>query len=336
MTADSSIGLGCGQFPSVVTIRRPRHLKGMTGPFHSGEREMQHRAGLEGEARDVGRIIAGSLTPAMARFLARQRLAVASTVDAGGSVWASVLTGLPGFISADGASGLRVEAQPTAGDPLIANLGGQGRPEVGLLVLDPQTRQRMRINGVVERFGGGGMQIGIRQAYGNCPKYIQLREAEPDARPTRVRPPTITARLDARQRAWIESADTLFIASFHPTGGADASHRGGRPGFVRMDGGRRVVFPDHSGNAMFNTLGNLVEYPRAGLLLVDFAKGDVLQLSGGATVEEDRTVVLDVEEVRETRAASPLRMRLLEYSPANPPVTRRVGQTSNAEKEDMP
>ncbi len=128
--------------------------------------------------------------------------------------------------------------------------------------------------------------------------------------------PRVTSRLDSRQGAWIGNADTLFIASFHPEGGADASHRGGFPGFVRVIGDDQLVFPDYPGNAMFNTLGNLAEYPRAGLLFVDFTTGDVLQITARAHVESDFDVRLDVDEVRETRAASPLRFRLVEYSPA--------------------
>jgi hypothetical protein len=80
----------------------------------------------------------------------------------------------------------------------------------------------------------------------------------------------------------------------------------------------QLVFPDYPGNAMFNTLGNLAEYPRAGLLFVDFTTGDVLQITARAHVEPDFDVRLDVDEVRETRAASPLRFRLVEYSPAIP------------------
>jgi predicted pyridoxine 5'-phosphate oxidase superfamily flavin-nucleotide-binding protein len=314
----------------------------MTGPFHSGEREIQRRAGVVEEAQDVGRIIGGTLTPAVGRFLARQRLAVASTLDAGGRVWASLLSGVPGFISPDGTAGLRIAARPIAGDPLEANLAKGGRPEIGLVVLDPQTRQRMRVNGVIGatgvigRFDDSGFRIDIRQVYGNCPKYIQLREAETDAPRAKLRPPTVTGRLDERQREWIGTADTLFIASFHPQGGADASHRGGRPGFIHVIGDGRLVFPDYPGNAMFNTLGNLVEYPRAGLLFVDFATGDVLQLTGTVALDDSRSVTFDVQEVRETRAASPLRMRLVEYSPASPRVTPQAGEASNDEKENIP
>ena len=294
----------------------------MSSPFHPGEREVQRRAGLAEEASSVGGIIARDVTPAIARFLARQRLAVAASLDAGGRVWASLLTGPPGFLAPAGPQRLRIAAAPIAGDPLGENLGAGGRRDLGVVVLDPRTRQRMRVNGT-GRLDDHGVEIDIRQVYGNCPKYIQLRESEGDVPPAPSAPRVATS-LDARQRGWIAAADTLFIASFHPEGGADASHRGGRPGFVRILAPDRLAFPDYPGNAMFNTLGNLVEYPRAGLLFVDFTSGDVLQLAGTARVEEDRTVLFDIEEARETRAASPLRFRLLEYSPANSPLSQEA------------
>ena len=286
--------------------------------FHSGEREVQRRAGVADEARAVGRGIGRTLTPPVARLLARQRLAVASSLDADGRVWASLLTGPAGFLSPADPSHLRIAARPIPGDPLGPNLAV--RPELGLLVIDPQTRQRMRFNGSARR-SAEELTLDLDQVYGNCPKYIQLREAEPDGL---VAPeaPRVTSHLDARQRATIGNADTLFIASFHPEGGTDASHRGGFPGFVSILGDDRLVFPDYPGNAMFNTLGNLAEYPRAGLLFVDFATGDVLQTSGRARLEPDFSVRLDIDEVREMRAASPLRFRLVQFSPAIAALTR--------------
>jgi len=297
----------------------------MSSPFHPGEREVQRRAGLTEEASSVGRIIARDVSPAIARFLARQRLAVGASLDAGGRVWASLLTGPAGFLAPAGPQHLRIAAAPVAGDPLGANLVAGGRRALGLVVLDPSTRQRMRVNGI-GRLDDHGLQIEIRQVYGNCPKYIQLRESEADVPPAASGPsaPRVATSLDARQRGWIAAADTLFIASFHPEGGADASHRGGLPGFVRILAPDRLAFPDYPGNAMFNTLGNLVEYPRAGLLFVDFTSGDVLQLTGTARLEEDRTVIFDIEEARETRAATPLRFRLVEYSPARPPLSQEA------------
>jgi predicted pyridoxine 5'-phosphate oxidase superfamily flavin-nucleotide-binding protein len=130
----------------------------------------------------------------------------------------------------------------------------------------------------------------------------------------------VTTALDARQQAFIAAADTFFIASHHPERGADASHRGGRPGFARVEDAGTLAFPDYPGNNMFNTLGNLVGYPQAGLLFLDFEGGDQLQVTGRTQVIETPApgVRFFVDEVRETRGGSRLRWALVEPSPANP------------------
>lgn len=286
------------------------------GPFHGGEIEVQRRAGVANEAQAVGRIVSESISPAAGRFLAAQRLAVAASVDAAGRPWASILSGHAGFLSVIDERLLRVGAVPADDDPLAENL--RSRPELALLVIDPQTRRRMRFNGR-GLLADDSVFVLTDQVYGNCPKYIQRRRLAGDA-VSRRGPAVRSTGLDERQRAWISSADTLFIASFHPAGGADASHRGGNPGFVRVQDERRLVIPDYPGNAMFNTLGNLIEYPRAGLLFLDFASGDTLQLTGRAELRPGpaRAVAFEVDEVRETPAGHRLIWDLLEYSPSNP------------------
>ena len=131
-----------------------------------------------------------------------------------------------------------------------------------------------------------------------------------------------TRALSSRQQDWVRRADTLFVATFHPDGGADASHRGGQPGFVAVHGGKRLSFADYPGNGMYSTLGNLLHHPHAGLLFVDFTSGDALQLAGRASVGPDFSVTFEVEAVRETRRATSLRYTLVEYSPANPPLSQ--------------
>jgi hypothetical protein len=90
---------------------------------------------------------------------------------------------------------------------------------------------------------------------------------------------------------------------------------------VRVRDERTLEFPDYPGNNMFNTLGNLVVHPRAGLLFVDFERGDLLQLTGSARIlwEPETTVRLTVEEIREVEAGCPLRYELVEPWPGNPP-----------------
>ena len=287
-----------------------------TGRFHAGETFVQRMAGLAEEAETVGRIVGDSLAPAVARFLRDQRLAVAASLDVAGRPWASVLSGPAGFLRALDHRRLSIGAIPPDDDPLAANL--RARRELGLLVLDPQTRRRMRLNGEAS-LTRDGVLLRTEEVYGNCPKYIQKRVLRGDVDDPRGRA-EVGSRLEARHRDGIARADTLFLASFHPDSGADATHRGGRPGFVQVAGDRRIVVPDYPGNAMFNTLGNLHEYPRVGVLFVDFETGDTLQLTGRATLlfEPERRLAVEVDEVRETSRGHRLRWDLVEYSPANP------------------
>jgi predicted pyridoxine 5'-phosphate oxidase superfamily flavin-nucleotide-binding protein len=300
-------------------------------PYNEGEREMQRRAGTRRAAETIGGGIGVELPRGADRFLARQRLAVAASLDADGRVWASLLAGPPGFVQPVDRRLLRLAARSVPGDPLPGNL--EARPELGLLVLDPTTRQRMRFNGR-GMLRPEGIFLLADQVYGNCPKYIQLRRPEADGEPA-AGPPRRSTTLDERQRFAIARADTFFVGSFHPGGGADASHRGGRPGFVRVLGDDRLAFDNYSGNGMFNTLGNLVAHPRAGLLFLDFETGDVLQVAGRARIEPDFATVVDIDEVREARGASPLRYRFVEMSPSNPPLSREGGAgISSAEPDD--
>jgi hypothetical protein len=173
-----------------------------------------------------------------------------------------------------------------------------------------------------------GFTLAVRQSFGNCAKYIQRRAVQPAPRaPGDVE---TLAGLDAAACDLIAQADTLFVAShsrpgIDAAGGPDMSHRGGRPGFVRLDGDTLVI-PDFSGNRYFNTLGNFLGEPRAALLLVDFATGDLLQLQGRATIEWDaapdmvagaeRQWRFDVVRGWRRRAALPLRWSFVDYSPA--------------------
>ena len=136
-------------------------------------------------------------------------------------------------------------------------------------------------------------------------------------------------RLREEQQQWIRAADTFFVASHHPDGGADASHRGGHPGFVHVLNANRVIWPDYSGNTMFQTLGNIASNSQAGLLFIDFESGSTLQLTGKARIIWDRErtarfpgaerlVEFDLEEAIEIAGASPLGWRFMGHSPLNP------------------
>ena len=300
----------------------------MGEPFHPGEIAVQERAGVRGMARKIGTGIHSEIPPRAKEFLFDRDFAVVASVGPRGSVWASLLTGAPGFLEAVDETRLRVRSSPLPGDPLAEGLHDGGA--VGLVVIDLQARRRIRLNGIVE-LRSEGFDLVTREVFGNCHKYIQSRVLEDAAVEAPLRAPTVarTNGIDATRQAWIQSTDTFFIATVHPTAGADASHRGGEPGFVRVIDERRLAWPDYAGNNMFQTLGNLAADGRSGLLFVDFERGDTLQLTGRARVDweparagefpgAERVVDFEIAESIEIRGRGTRRFRLLERSPFNP------------------
>jgi predicted pyridoxine 5'-phosphate oxidase superfamily flavin-nucleotide-binding protein len=300
----------------------------MARVYHPGERSVQEQAGVHEMADRIGRSIRTTIPPPAWNFLRSQPLVVVGSVDAGRRVWASLLTGAPGLVQAVDENTVRINAQPATGDPLGDNLAANDA--VGLIAIEFATRRRMRLNGRAEVAEDGGITIHAEQVYSNCPKYIQARRwrgrsPEVDSTPV-VRRQSILAQ---DQQRWIREADTFFIASHHPEGGTDASHRGGYPGFVRVLNDHRLVWPDYAGNTMFQTLGNISVNPQAGLLFIDFERGGTLQLTGRAGIlwdEEraaqfagaERLVEFDVDEVVAIAGRHSLEWRFLDYSPENP------------------
>ena len=293
--------------------------------YHPGEAEAQLRAGLRDQAESSRGAIAATIPAVAAEFLTQQRVVFLGAADAEGRTWATALSGPAGFVGADAEDRLRVSARPAAGDPLADVLT---RPtQVGMIALEPATRRRMRLNGLM-RPDGDGLSVSLQQVYANCPKYIQKRTVD-DARedpPPRPAATTTTVLTESQQR-WISAADTFFIASRSGAGDADCSHRGGNPGFVQVLDETGIRFPDYVGNAMLMTLGNLLEEPRVGLLLVDWSSGDLLHLSGSATIDwspsvdlpgSHRTVTFRLDTAVEQPQALPLRWSAPSYSKSNP------------------
>lgn len=305
--------------------------------FHEGERAVQARVGSAVRARmeEIGpRVIRDFMPDQHREFFEQLPFVVAGTVDAGGQPWASVLARPPGFIHSPDARHLLVRAQPLAGDPLQGTLADGAA--IGLLGIEPHTRRRNRMNGIVRGPNASGFVVELSQSFGNCPKYIQAREPVYVDRPAHAAGPVVheSAQLSDAARRMIEQADTLFLATAYAgdgekagrAGGVDVSHRGGKPGFVRVEADGTLTVPDFVGNYFFNTLGNLVVNPRAGLLFIDFDNGDLLYVAVTADIIWDgpevdaftgaqRLMRFKVQSMRLVESSLPLRWGEAELSP---------------------
>ena len=295
-------------------------------PWHAGEQQLQARAGVAERMEAFGRKVIRKEMPDQHRqFYSQLPFMLFGAVDAQGNPWASILEGPVGFAHSPAPALLQLDRLPASDDPAQLQAGAA----IGMLGIELHTRRRNRLNGRVGALDDHGLSVEVEQAFGNCPQYIQLRQFEtvPLADPATRKAQHLDG-LDDAAKAVIESADTFFIASYVEVDNArsvDVSHRGGQAGFVKIDGDCLTV-PDFAGNLHFNTLGNLLLNPRAGLLFIDFKTGDLLQLTGrteilleGPLVEAfqgaERLWKLHVEQVVRRPAALALRWRFDGVSP---------------------
>jgi predicted pyridoxine 5'-phosphate oxidase superfamily flavin-nucleotide-binding protein len=268
--------------------------------WHSGERALQRIVGSEDMlAFNAQRILRPYMTDQLRSFFPLLPFVIVSFVDDEKQPWGTIIPGRPGFVRSLTPDTLRIERVPPAGDPFAAVLR-EGMP-IGLLGIELPTRRRNRVNGVVSGHDRSGFTVTVQQAYGNCPKYIQQRTyVDEKALPERVGSSAFTGLDDTAARLLLSRVDTMFVASFAPgPSGApsmDVSHRGGRPGFIRIEDDRLIV-PDFSGNRFFNTLGNILLTGRAGFVVPCFETGDLLLLTGDAGVGLDQSTQVQAAEV---------------------------------------
>ena len=168
---------------------------------------------------------------------------------------------------------------------------------------------------------------------GNCPKYLNRKTiiaCLPN--PTLVTP---SLPLPAEAVALIASADLLFLTASSSGHHLSTNIRGGPVGFLRLltntASQTQLVYPEYSGNRLYQTLGNLSTTPLAGIVVPDFHTGNVLYatctteiLTGKAAAElmphSNLAVILTLTEAKFIKEGLPFRADDGEPSPYNPPV----------------
>ncbi len=303
-------------------------------PFHRGEREVQSRLGVRDQVEKLGqRFIREYLPDEHREFYSMLSHLFVGTVDASGRPWASVIAGRPGFIETPDDRTLRINGSRLYGDP--GNAGLLAGAPVGVLGIQYNARRRNRLTAKVANVTERSLTLRVDQTFGNCPQYIQARDAiiTTDVDEAGDERPTVSfTRLNKRAAEIVANADNFYIATCYgedagnTSHGADVSHRGGKPGFVRIEDEKTLIFPDFPGNNHYNTVGNISMYPLAGLLFIDFDNGDLLYLTCSAEIVWDseerrafngaeRLVRFVIDEGLLVQAVMPIRWKFVDYSP---------------------
>jgi uncharacterized protein len=255
--------------------------------WHEGETFIQETVGVAERMAEVGKRVVRDYMPDQHReFYAQLPFIVLGSVDTEGNAWATFIEGRPGFMVSPEPTVLDIAARPDPSDPASKGLT-EGAP-IGLLGIEMHTRRRNRMNGFLSA-KGNGFRVDVDQSFGNCPRYIQLRDFSFERDPTGLFNGAVEemSTLDPAARTMISGADAFFVASYadrQDRRQVDVSHRGGKAGFIRVGDDGLLTIPDFDGNLFFATLGNIKQNGKAGLVFVDFETGDMLQMTGDAEV----------------------------------------------------
>ncbi|KAL5349861.1 hypothetical protein ACLOAV_004895 [Pseudogymnoascus australis] len=269
-------------------------------PFHEGETSL-HRT-LHIPERDNP--TQPFLSPFAASVLQRSPLIALGAVDDQGRPWTTLWGGEPAFARQVAPSIIAIKSNVArAHDPVIDILlgaatpgevvqGGENGTLMSGLAIDLDSRLRVKLSG---RMVAGALQepekdsdaaevqlvVKIETSLGNCPKYLNRKTIIP-AIPT---PSLLSTSLPLPPAAvdLIHAADLFFLSSSHPVS-PSTNHRGGPPGFIRIltntADAVTLVYPEYSGNNLYQTLGNYRLSPLASLLIPDFTTGNAIYLTG--------------------------------------------------------
>jgi len=309
------------------------------------------------------------LTPQASFLLQRAPLLAIGALDGQNRPWTSLWGGQPGFSQplGGGIIGTRTIVDGV-NDPVVqALVGGVDKGEMvqddtkmfSGLTIDLMTRKRVKICGHmvagsvgeidVEFEGGTERPEGapekqdqiqfvtkIEQSLGNCPKYLNQYE---------IRPALVTSKLVSQSSDLSEGAMELiskldmFFLSSSTLEDMDTNHRGGPPGFVRILSPTEIIYPEYSGNRLYQTLGNLQMNPRVGITFPDYGTGDVLYITGTAEIlvasaaatllpGSNLALKITIEEARLVESGLPFRGARKDPSPYNP-LVRRLATEGN-------
>lgn len=269
-----------------------------TVPWHEGEERLHHLLRVPHGDNPT----APYLSARAASLVQQSPLLALGTLDSQGRPWSTIWGGTAGFAMpvAESLIGLQTQVD-TKYDPVVQALltGNQTDAYTGKMVsglaIDLENRRRVKLYG---RMVKGSLSDGdegqaqaqvfvhIEESLGNCPKYLNKKHIVP-AQPE----PKLISDLPQLSPTAVEllsRADTMFVSSSHEATTMDTNIRGGPPGFMRVESnnasGAVLVYPEYSGNRLYQTLGNLETTPLAGFVVPDFGSGNVLYFTGSTEI----------------------------------------------------
>lgn len=117
----------------------------------------------------------------------------------------------------------------------------------------------------------------------------ELREVIPE--PSDLVTRKVLCKLDSHCAAFLNRCPFVVIASSDRNGHVDTSPKGDPPGFAKILDEHTIVIPDRPGNNRADTLENILQNPKVGLIFLIPGKGESLRISGIARITTDHRLL---------------------------------------------
>ncbi|KAH3938981.1 hypothetical protein HBH70_125500 [Parastagonospora nodorum] len=330
----------------------------MAVPWNEGEEKMHKLLRIP----HLDNPTVSMLSPQASFMLQKGSMLALGTLDAEFRPWTTLWGGSPGFSEplGGGLVGTRTLVDGEW-DPVVQALVGDavdgemlqpkdGGKMLAALAIDLMTRKRVKLAGKmvagtvqevdVEPDNGRNdsrapakqkqiqLVTRIEQSLGNCPKYLNQYQLQPTI--VEAKKLSEGPSLTAEAKALISQADMFFLTTSTEQD-MDVNHRGGSPGFVRILSPTEIVYPEYSGNRLYQSLGNLQLNPKIGISFPNYQTGDVLYTTGTASIlvgteaakllpGSNLAVKIDLISTRHVQNGIPFRGTPHDPSPYNPRV----------------
>jgi len=237
--------------------------------YHEGQLSIQREAKTEAVAEHLAHWVG----PATA-FALDADLFLFAQPDSLGVLRFTTLSGPAPLLAIGPGDDVNIQFLPELADQLpVGRCGG--------LAISLALARRARLNGAMVRREGLAV-LQSDETFTLCRKYMAPSVSLADAPAVGPVARVSVALDDPWLRSLLSRAETAFLASLSPDGGPDVAHRGGPPGFIELEPGGALHWPEYVGDGVFKSAGNVRATGHFTLLVVDAESGDGAELVGKA------------------------------------------------------
>ncbi|MGB8001918.1 MAG: MSMEG_1061 family FMN-dependent PPOX-type flavoprotein [Anaerobacillus sp.] len=108
--------------------------------------------------------------------------------------------------------------------------------------------------------------------------------------PSKLASNKVITIIDEHCKAFIAHSPFLMIATSSKSG-SDVSPRGDAPGFIQILDEKHLLIPERPGNKRMDSIMNLLENPRIGLLLIIPGREETLRINGKAVIVKEKRLL---------------------------------------------